>query len=234
MYILYGGKYTRAMMVQMVMAEGEIDYELREIDILSRQEQSPQYREINPAGYVPAMAIPDGEVLFETHAINLYLVDTHRLTQLAPMVDEPGRGAFLSGLFFICDDFEPILKRYFYPHRFVLRDEDAPEMRRQSLALAIERLGVIDQRMRQQGPYYLGERYSLVDLAVSYWARDLMYDNELDSLPAIRHCLSLVRQRPAIAELFELMGIQYDEYAQLEAAGQLPHASRPMAQAPAD
>lgn len=222
MYILYGGKFTRALMVQMVMAEGNIEYELREIDIFSQQEQTPQFLAINPAGYVPAMARPDGEVLFETHAINLYLVDQHRLTRLAPMVDEPERGAFLSGLFFICDDFEPILKRYFYPQRFVLRDEDAPEMRRQSLALALDRLQVIDRRMRQKGPYFLGERYSLVDLATSYWAQDLTYDNHLDSLPAIRHCLSLVRERPAIARLFELMDALNDEYAQLQAEGKVP------------
>ena len=230
MYTLYGGKFTRAMIVQMVMAEGGIEYELREIDILRQQEQSPEYLAINPAGFVPAMAKADGEVLFETHAINLYLIDTHRLTQLAPMVDEPERGAFLSGLFFVCDDFEPILKRYFYPQRFVLRDEDAPEMRRQSLALAIERLAIIDRRMQQAGPYFLGERYSLVDLAVSYWAQDLMIDNDLDALPAIGHCLSLVRKRPAIAGLFERMVAQYDEYARLEASGKLPRDARPMTQ----
>lgn len=222
MYILYGGKFTRAMMVQMVMAEGGIDYELREIDILSQQEQSPEFLAINPAGFVPAMAIPDGEVLFETHAINLFLVDHHRLSQLAPMVDEPERGAFLSGLFFICDDFEPILKRYFYPQRFVLREADTPEMRRQSLALALDRLKIIDQRMQQNGPYYLGERYSLVDLAASYWAQDLDYDGNLDSMPALRRCLSLVRRRPAIAELFELRESLNDEFAQLEAEGKEP------------
>ena len=230
MYTLYGGKFTRALMVQMVMAEGDIEYELREIDILRQREQSPQFLAINPAGYVPAMVKPDGAVLFETHAINLYLIDTHRLSQLAPMVDEPERGAFLSGLFFVCDDFEPILKRYFYPHRFVLREQDAPEMRRQSLAQAIERLGIIEQRMQQKGPFFLGERYSLVDLAVSYWAHDLMVDNDLDSLPAIGHCLSLVRKSPAIAGLFDLMAAQYGEYAQLEAEGRLPGDARPMNQ----
>ena len=39
MYILYGGKFTRAQMVQMVLAEGGIEYELREIDILSHEER---------------------------------------------------------------------------------------------------------------------------------------------------------------------------------------------------
>lgn len=222
MYILYGGKFTRSLMVEMVMAEGDIEYEYREIDIFRQQEQTPQFLAINPAGFVPAMEKPDGEVLFETHAINLFLVDHHRLAQLAPTLDEPERGAFLSGLFFICDDFEPILKRYFYPQRYVLRETDIPEMRRQSLALALARLKIIDQRMQRMGPFYLGERFSLVDLATCYWVQDLMYDNNLDSLPAIRHCLSLARKRPAIASLFERMDGLNDEYAKLASEGKVP------------
>ena len=38
-YILYGGRFTRALMVEMVMAEGDIDYELREINIIKNQYQ---------------------------------------------------------------------------------------------------------------------------------------------------------------------------------------------------
>ena len=47
-YILYGGRFTRALMVEMVMAEGDINYELREIDIVQKQHQSPEFLAINP------------------------------------------------------------------------------------------------------------------------------------------------------------------------------------------
>ena len=49
-YILYGGRFTRALMVEMVMAEGDINYELREIDIVQKQHQSPEFLAINPSG----------------------------------------------------------------------------------------------------------------------------------------------------------------------------------------
>lgn len=63
MYILYGGPFTRALIVEMVMAEGNIPYELREVDIVKQAHQSPEFLAINPAGYVPAVITPQGETL---------------------------------------------------------------------------------------------------------------------------------------------------------------------------
>ena len=157
-YILYGGRFTRALMVEMVMAEGGIFYELREIDIVRKQNQSPEFLAINPSGWVPALITPEGQILYETHAINLYLADRERLAQIAPEVNEPERGVFLSGLFSICDDQEPIMKRYFYPHRYVVREEDGPTMKEEALEEALNRLKVVDQRLSQNGPYHLGDR----------------------------------------------------------------------------
>ena len=68
MYILYGGRFTRTLIVEMVMAEGDIAYELREIDIFKQQHRSPEFLAINPAGWVPAMITPEGETLHETPA----------------------------------------------------------------------------------------------------------------------------------------------------------------------
>ena len=219
MYVLYGGPFTRAFIVEMVMAEGDIAYELRVVDIVKQEHRAPEYLAINPAGRVPALITPDGEPLYETPAINLYLAERHGLTQLAPRADEPERGLFLSGLFYLTDELEPILKRYFYPHRYVLRPEDAPAMRRQSLDSALERLGVIDQRLRQDGPYHLGRRFSLVDLTLAYWAACLEPADEFESYPAIRRCVNLVMDRPKLRPKFAEIEAWMDDYAELEARG---------------
>ena len=55
MYILYGGRFTRVLIVEMVMAEGAIPYELRNIDIVAHQHRKPEYLAVNPAGWVPAL-----------------------------------------------------------------------------------------------------------------------------------------------------------------------------------
>ena len=117
MYVLYGGKFTRALCVQMVLEEGDLDYELRSVDILRQEHRSPEYLAINPAGFVPALITPEGDVLHETPALMLYLAERHRLRDLAPGVDEPERGRFLSALLFISDDVQPPMKRYNFPHR---------------------------------------------------------------------------------------------------------------------
>lgn len=94
---------------------------------------------------MPELVKPDGEALHETPAINLYLADLHRLTDLAPEVDDPDRGRFLGNLFFLSDDIEPLLKQYFYPHRYVIHAQDAAETRRKSLRQALARTGIIEQ-----------------------------------------------------------------------------------------
>ena len=89
MYIVYGGKFTRTLMVEMVMAEIGIACEMRNVDTIKREHLSPVYLKINPAGWVPALITPEGDRLYETPAINLYLAERHRATHLAPAVDDP-------------------------------------------------------------------------------------------------------------------------------------------------
>ena len=109
MYKLYGGKFTRALIVQMVMAEGIIDYEYVEVDIANNEHRKAEFLAINTAGFVPVLIKTDGWALSETPAINLYLCEQHRLTHLAPDIDDQDRGLFLSSLFYLSDDLEAIL-----------------------------------------------------------------------------------------------------------------------------
>ena len=220
LYTLYGGRYTRALLVEMVMLEGEIDYQLREVDIVQQEHRSVEFLSINPAGHVPAMITPEGVTLYETPAINLYLVEHHGLTDLAPTVDEPDRGPFLSRLFFLAGDLEPVMKRYFYPHRYVLRDEDTPIMKEESLRAAVERFAVIEERLGKVGPYYLGTRFLLVDLTLSFWACNLESEGLLNACPAVRNCVMLVKQRPKLRSKFSELELWREEYRALQARGE--------------
>ncbi|MDG2481712.1 MAG: glutathione S-transferase N-terminal domain-containing protein, partial [Alphaproteobacteria bacterium] len=66
MYILYGGAFTRALTVEMVLAEADLPYELREIDMVKGEHCSEEYRAICPTGMIPALITPEGETLYET------------------------------------------------------------------------------------------------------------------------------------------------------------------------
>jgi glutathione S-transferase len=67
-YQLYGCRLTRSLIVQMVLAEGGIDYELRQVDIFNDEHRSPDFLALDPAGFVPVLIKPDGEVVYETPA----------------------------------------------------------------------------------------------------------------------------------------------------------------------
>lgn len=220
MYVLYGGRFTRALLVEMVLLEAGIPYELREVDIVKHEHLQPDFLSINPAGWIPALVTPNGEVLYETAAINLYLVDHHRLTELAPGIEEPERGLFLSGLFYAAGELEPIMKRYFYPHRYVLREEDSEAIKQHALAAALERVTVIDKRLSASGPYHLGARFSLVDLVVTYWMTLIEALGVLESYPAVRKCLDLILERPKCRQKFAEQAAWRVEYAQMQARGE--------------
>lgn len=219
MYILYGGAFTRALITEMVLLECDLAYELREVDILKNEHRTPEYKAVNPAGWVPALITPEGETLYETPAISLYLAERHGITHLAPAIDDPDRGAFLSGLFYLTDDVEPVMKRYFYPHRFVLREEDSPAMKQRSMEQALERMSIIERRLAAGGPYHLGERFSLVDVTMAYWAMYMENAGLLTELPAVRACFKLVEGRPKLRPKFDEAEDLRVKYVKLQAKG---------------
>ena len=203
-YILYGGKPTRAMITQMVLAEGEIDYELRELDIYRDEHRSPEFLAINPAGWIPVLITPEGERLYETPGINLYLIETHHLDQLAPLPGDPQRGAFFNGLFYITGEIEPALKRLWYAHRYANGESDAEIVQKRAMDYIHECLNIIERHLANTGPYYLGERYSLVDLMTVYWSSSLGEPLSEQTYPCLCKLNMLVRTRPAITDLFEV------------------------------
>jgi glutathione S-transferase len=218
-YVLYGGPFTRGLLVEMVLAEGDIAYERRAVDTLKGEHRSPEYLAVNPAGWLPALITPEGETLFETPAIDLYLTERHGLTQLAPRTEEPERGRFLSGLFYLSDELEPWIKRYYYPRRFALRAEDAPAMQEHALQGVLDRLAVIERQLRDHGPYHLGERFSLVDLTLTFWTVLLDQADRFATYAAIRRCTTLVTDRPRLRGKFDELAAMREEYVRLQARG---------------
>ncbi|MDG2481196.1 MAG: glutathione S-transferase family protein, partial [Alphaproteobacteria bacterium] len=150
----------------------------------------------------------------------LALAERHDLTMLVPRADDADRGRFLSALFFVTGEIEPVMKRYFFPHRYVAREEDAAAMRQRSLEWALDLLVLIEEQIQAGGPYQLGERYSLVDLILTYWIGNITPAEVLDRFPAVLRCDELVRQRLRLVPLIERNEVMRAAYAALQAKGE--------------
>ena len=220
MYTLYGGGYTRAHMTEMVFAEIQVPFEVKLVNTLKGENRTPQFLEINPRGFVPALRTPGGMVLFETAAINLYLAELHGAGLLAPSTDDPDRGLFLSSLFYITDELEPALKRYFYPNRYGVRESDELKIREKSLDTICHILGVINKQLSNVGPFHLGDRYSLVDLVLSFWMNSIMDKSKVLHFHAINRCVNRVEVRPLLQKLFLDLKERTEAYSDIDRRGE--------------
>lgn len=215
MYILYGGDFTRSTLVQWVLEEGRIEYELRKIDIQKGEHRSPEFLAINPAGLVPVLITPEGEALCEVAALMLYLADRHRLTELAPPSTDSDWGLFLSTVFYIASDIQAEMKRFHFPHRFSLRPEDNPGIQGLAKSLVLSRLGVMNTRLAKRGPYVLGPRFSLADFYLCFWIAYLDRETACRQFPSIARLYGLVRSRPGATRYFEETERTADAYAEM-------------------
>ena len=213
MYILYGGDFTRATLVQWVLEEGKIEYELRKIDLSKGEHRSAEFLAINPAGLVPVLITPDGDVLYEVAALMLYLADRHQLTELAPPSTDPDWGLFLSTVLHIAADIQSEMKRFHYPHRFSLRREDNAGIQDLAKSLVLSRLNVMNARLAKRGPYVLGTRFSLADFYLSFWVAYLDREAVCRQFPSIAKLYDLVRSRPSALPYFEETERMADAYA---------------------
>lgn len=182
---LYYNPRSRASIAKWALDECGADYQLMLIDFEKQEHRSPAFLAINPAGKLPALV--DGEAhIFESVAIGLYLADKFPAAGLAPALDHPQRGRYLSLAVFATSQLEPamgelLLKTETSPHRG-WRDFKTCE------ALIAAELG--DQ------PYLLGEHFSMADILVGsqfIWKR--LFGAE-DEHPTIRDYVNRLQERP--------------------------------------
>ena len=92
---LYYNPQSRATVAKWMLDECGADYEIVPIDLQKREQKSPEFLRINPSGKLPALVDGDTKI-FENVAICLYLADKFPEANLAPRLDAPERGRYLS------------------------------------------------------------------------------------------------------------------------------------------
>lgn len=105
---LYFNPQSRAVITKWMLDECGAPYEVVPIDFTKREHKTPEFLKINPAGKLPALV--DGETkVFEGAAICLYLGDKFPEAKLAPKIDAPERGRYLSLMVYSSSQIEPAL-----------------------------------------------------------------------------------------------------------------------------
>lgn len=145
----------------------------------------------HPDGKVPVL-VHDGELIWESPAIFLYLTDLFPEAGLGPLPDQKGRGSYLSWLAWYGDVVEPVV-------HFRFLEIDHP-----GLYSTFRGYGEMTARLAaalSKTPYLLGDRYSAADLLVSSaftWAPDMAPDD-----PSVKAWIARCGERPSVARTAE-------------------------------
>jgi len=198
-YKLYGRSGSGSFAVQVLLEEIGAPYE--RIWVGRDAADVTKFRLTNPAGRVPALALPDGSVMFESAAILIYLVQAYPQFGLAPHPGSSRYAAFLQWMVFLSANAYEAVLRIYYAERYSIRGEaDAEAVRQQGTLDYCKHLALIGERL---GPYVLGAEFSIVDLYLYMLAT--WYPGERAQLysqvPKLEALANLVAARPAVVKV---------------------------------
>ena len=182
-----------SMKVAVLLEELGLAYTVRPVDIFKGEQHEPAFRRINPNGKLPALTTGE-TVLFDSHAILLYLADTHGRFGSAADAD---RAQVLSWLQLVATGLSPFSGQA--AHFLHYAPEDLPYARNRYVKEVERHYAVLDGRLGQSA-YLAGAAYSIADMALWGWAISAGFvfgERGLDDYPNVRRLVAQISDRPA-------------------------------------
>ncbi|MET0743873.1 MAG: glutathione transferase GstA [Microvirga sp.] len=198
---LYYSPGACSLSVHIAAREAGLDPALVKVDLAShRTEDGTDYYTINPKGYVPTIALPDGAVLTEVAALLQYVADQKPETQLAPAAGTMDRTRLHEWLGFVSSE----LHKGFSPLWNPATPDAVKDATRKKLA---QRLAYLDPILAER-PYLMGSTFTVADaylFTILSWARHLAVD--LGPYEHVRAFLDRVAARPKVREALVAEGL---------------------------
>lgn len=208
MYTLYYSPGSCSLVINCLLEELKVPFHLKKVDLKKEENQTAEFRKLNPKGKVPALVTPNG-VLTECVALVEYLCDKHDAT--GRMLGRPGtweRAKTLEQIATLATEVHPLFNRFFH------QDDFASEVEFQEAVKArgADKLNAYfrDQDARLVKPYWSGgHAMTVADLyfmVIARWGRWL--EPAANEMPNIRPFYERIVARPAVARAFAAEGIK--------------------------
>ena len=144
-----------------LLEEIGVPFEAARIDLASGQQDTPEYRAVNPKGRVPALAI-DGEIVTEVPALLTYIASLRPEAGLVPPLGTLEYARCFEWLAFLSSSVHVAYAQFRRPGRFLPLDFPDPDaFTEQGRQHVMNFYREIEQRLA--GPWAVGEQYSLAD-----------------------------------------------------------------------
>ena len=208
---LYSLPTPNGVKVSILLEETGLPYEAHRVSFDARDQLSPEFLSLNPNNKIPAILDPDGPggrplALFESGAILIYLAE--KTGRLLPR-DPAGRHRTLQWLMFQMGGIEPMFGQLGFFHKFAGREIEDKRPRERYVTESRRLLGVLEGQLKQHA-WVAGDDYTIADIAVFPWVRNLIGFYEAGALvgigdfPHVTRALDAFVDRPAVARGLEI------------------------------
>ncbi|MEM7206983.1 MAG: glutathione S-transferase N-terminal domain-containing protein [Pseudomonadota bacterium] len=202
MYKLYWTPDAGSLAPQIILEEAGAEYEICEIDLDAEEENSEEFLKVNPRGQIPALTLPDGTTITESAAIVLHVAENYPESNLLPPLGSSERATVYRWLMFAATNYYEGILRYFYPYYFTTEEAHQDSVKSSAVAYTNKARELIEDAIGD-GPYLLGETYSVVDpyiLMLSGWIEE--EGSLFPEKPKLKHLCETVKQRPAVQRIW--------------------------------
>ena len=202
MFTLYYSPGSCALASHIALEEAGADYETVRVDFKAEEQRKPDYLAINPKGRVPALATERG-VLTETPAILLFIAQSYPDAGLAPLDDAFDLARLQAFNSYLCSTVHVAHAHRGRGHRWADDPAAIADMQRKVPETVGACFDLIESGMFE-GPWVLGDRYSLCDAYLYTIARWLEGDKvDTAALPKTTGHMRRIENRPAVKRVLE-------------------------------
>jgi glutathione S-transferase len=206
-YRLYLSKGSGAFPAAVVLDAAKQPWESVELTLAKNEQHRAEYLAINPMGQVPALLLPDGQIMTESAAMAWYLADRHPEARLLPPRDDPRRATLLRWQVFGSAAIYEDDLRYYYPDRYTTDPAGAPGVKEAGKQAFARHCAMVAKAL-QPGPFLLGQEMTVVDVYLGMLAswhpgRPKAYEEH----PELPRLIAAVKADPRVAPLWQRLGM---------------------------
>jgi len=204
---LYSLPTPNGVKVSIMLEEARLPYEVHLVNFETQDQMAPEFLSLSPNNKIPAILDPNGLggkplALFESGAILIYLADK---TGLFIPQDAAGRYEAIQWLMFQMGGIGPMFGQLGFFNKFAGKDYEDKRPRDRYVAEARRLLGVLDRRLDGRD-WIMGKHYSIADIAIFPWVRNLIGFYEAGELVGfndfaqVSRVLAAFVERPAVVK----------------------------------
>lgn len=203
-HLIYWNPFSGSLAPMALLEEVGAPYEKVLIDINEGENRSAEYLKIHPLGLVPALRLTNGQYVFESAGICMYLVDRYPEYGLAPRADVPDRAVYNQWMLFLADTIYPVYGRVAHPERYSTNPSHGNEIRAAAISHRDKQWRVVEGALEHRS-WLLGETFSAADIylqMLSTWHEDQFEFARL--FPNVARVAESAAKRPGVQRALRL------------------------------